>query len=244
MKRLASLLSCLFLAAALTSCGSDSKKIVSDLEFETRDQDSEKFVVTDFIMELGNAELPFLHLPLPRNYGYLRFYRVDGINRVAVDVNLTEILKLPRGNEATLPNGTMLPVDTMGAGVIEIPVSGINGKVYISHKDDMTLIGFAASIKQLDDIGSEMGTIGVFPNFDISGVNVTAGIYTSPAQGQTGLAVFANIGSLWSESTLASNYDRDTFRAIPQRNPRWKERRLGRRLLRLKNTQQLLDIAK
>lgn len=232
-------MSILALAMAFTACGKNAKKIVTDIEFETRDQDEQKYVVSDFGLDLGSAELPFLHLPLPRDYGYLRLYRSEGINHVAVDLNLSEVLKLPSG-EATLPNGTMVPVDTMGAGIIEIPVSGINGKVYVSHKDDMTLVGFAISIKQLDGIGREFGTIGIFPNFTIKGVDITAGIYTSGDSSQTGIAAFGNLGGLWN---TAVPYDSGAFKYVQQDLPAWKERALGKKLLRIKNTKQTLDLA-
>lgn len=241
MKRILSLITLLAIFVAFTACGKNAKKIVSDIEFETRDQDEQKYVVSDFALDLGSAELPFLHLPLPKDYGYLRLYRSQGVNHVAVDVNLTEILKLPAG-EATLPNGTMVPVDTMGAGIIEIPVGGINGKVYVSHKDDMTLVGFAISIKQLDGVGNSIGTIGVFPNFDIKGVNITAGVYSSEDRGQTGIAAFANLGGLWNVGKEVA-YNREAFTPIQEYVPAWKERLLGRRLLRIKNIQQTLELA-
>ena len=242
MKKIFSLMSLLALALTITACGSDSKKIVSGVVVETRDQNEQKYVVADFEMALGEAELPFLHLPLPNEYGYLRMYRSNGINRVAIDINLTEVLKVPAG-QATLPNGTMIPVDTMGAGVIEIPVSGINGKVYVSYNNDVALVGFAFAIKQLDYIGRDVGTIGIFPRFNVSNMSVTAGIFSSPSTGQNGVAVFGNIAGIWgSNGDLASSME--AFQSIEQSNPRWKERLMGKRLLRIKNTQQVLDIAK
>jgi hypothetical protein len=237
------LLMTLVMSFLLTSCGGERKKIVTDFNLETRDQDDQKFVVSDFQLDLGSAELPFLHLPLPKDYGYVRLYRLNGMNHVALDVNLSEILKLP-GGEATLPNGTMLPVDTQGAGVISIPINGINGVVYIAQKDDMTLVGFAISIKQLDGLGNSVGTIGVFPNFDIKNVNVTAGVFSSDGEGKTGIAVFANIGSLWNgDDKELAYYDRNAFPAREaQWMPRWKKRVMARQLIRFKNTQQVLDL--
>lgn len=241
MKRILSLTSLLVLAFAISACGKDSKKIVTGIDVETRDQDEQKYVISDFELDIGSGELPFLHLPLPKDYGYLRMYRNNGVNHVAVDVNLSEVLKLPSG-EATLPNGTMVPVDSMGAGIIEIPVSGINGKVYVAYNDDVALVGFAVSIKQLDGLGRDIGTIGVFPNFDVKGVNVTAGVYTSEDGGQTGIAAFGNLVGILGEKTSLAQA-REAFRPIPQYNPYWKERVLGKRLLRIKNTRQALDIA-
>lgn len=241
MKRFLSLTTALVLAMGLASCGKNSKKIVSDVDVQSRDLDEQKYVTADFELSLGAAELPFLQLPLPRNYGSLRLYRENGVNRVGVDVNLTEITKLP-GGDATLPNGTMVPVDAMGAGIIEIPVDGINGKVYVAYNDDVALIGFAISIKQLDGIGSNLGTIGVFPNFDIKNVNITAGVYSSEDQGETGIAVFGNVAGLINGSS-SIELAKETFKTREQYVPAWKERALGKRLLRVKSVKQTLELS-
>lgn len=236
------LLMTLAMSFILASCGGESKKIVTDFSLETRDQDEQKYVVSDFQLDLGSAELPFLNLPLPKDYGYLRMYRMNGLNHVAIDVNLSEILKVP-GGVVTLPNGNMFPVDTMGAGVVAIPVNGINGVVYVSQKDEMTLIGFAISIKQLDGIGNSLGNIGVFPNFDIKNVNVTAGVYSSDSAGKTGIAVFGNIGALWNgDDNKLAEYDRDAFPPVQEYVPRWKKRRLARKLRYFKNIKQVLTV--
>lgn len=244
MKRIVSLVSILALSLSIVSCGSNSKKIISDIGVETRDQDNSKFVTADFQLNIGATELPFLHLPLPKDYGYFRLYRLNGENYVALDLNLTEIAKLP-GGAAELPNGTMVPVDTNGAGIIQIDIPGINGKVYIAQKDKMTLVGFAFSIKQLDGLGSSIGTVGVFPNFNIGKVKLTAGIYTGEETKQTGLAAFANLGGLWNAqgAKLAEvPYNSNAFRFTHKRVSRRKLRKMYYYLNRMRNTQQVLEI--
>lgn len=246
MKRILSLLSILVLSLSLASCGKNSKKIVTGIDVETSDQSDSKFVVADFKLDIGSTELPFLHLPLPKDYGVFRTYVEGGVNRVAIDLNLTEILKLP-GTVATLPNGTMVPVDTNGAGVIQIDISGINGRVYVAQKGDMTLVGFAFSIKQLDGIGRDIGTVGVFPNFDIGKVKMTAGVYTSDQNNGTGIAAFANLGGLWNElgekRVYPVAYDADAFNFEPmERLTRRQKRKLYKRLNRVLNSRQTLEI--
>lgn len=244
MKRIFSLVSILALTLSLVSCGKNDKKIVSDIGVETRDQDNSKFVTADFQLNIGATELPFLHLPLPKDYGYFRTFRLNSENYVAVDLNLTEILKLP-GGVAELPNGTMVPVDTQGAGVIQIDIPGINGRVYVSQKDQMTLVGFAFSIKQLDGLGNSVGTVGVFPNFDIGKVKLTAGVYAGEETKQTGIAAFANLGGLWSlqGGKLAHiPYKADAFKFTSEYTPWWKRKRMFYYLNRMRNTQQTLEI--
>lgn len=244
MKRILSLLSVLALMFSLASCGQNDKKIITDLGVETRDVDNSKYVTTDFQLNIGATELPFLHLPLPKDYGYFRLFRLNGENYVAVDLNLTEILKLP-GGVAELPNGTMIPVDTNGAGVIQIDIPGINGKVYVSQKDEMTLVGFAFSIKQLDGLGNSVGTVGVFPNFNIGKVKLTAGVYTGEETKQTGIAAFANLGGLWSlqgAKLTEVPYNSEAFRFTSKRVSRRKLRRMYFYLNKMRNTQQVLEV--
>lgn len=247
MKRLLSLLTVFTLSLSLVSCGNNSKKIVTDLGVETRDQDNMKFVTTDFKLNIGATELPFLHLPLPSDYGYFRTYVSNGENFVALDLNLTSILKVP-GGVATLPNGTLIPVDTMGAGVIEIAIPGINGKVYVAQKDAMTLVGFAFSIKQLDGLGSSVGTVGVFPAFNIGKVKLTAGVYAGEGESKTGIAAFANLGGLWSgfgEKLMTPfAYDEDAFRFTSEPVAKWQLKKMYYYLNRVRNTQQTLELAK
>lgn len=244
MKRILSLLSVLALMFSLASCGQNDKKIITDLGVETRDVDNSKYVTTDFQLNIGATELPFLHLPLPKDYGYFRLFRLNGENYVAVDLNLTEILKLP-GGVAELPNGTMIPVDTNGAGVIQIDIPGINGKVYVSQKDEMTLVGFAFSIKQLDGLGNSVGTVGVFPNFDIGKVKLTAGVYAGEETKQTGIAAFANLGGLWSlqgAKLTKVPYNSEAFRFTSKKVSRRKLRRMYFYLNKMRNTQQVLEV--
>lgn len=246
MKRIFTLLSTLTLMFSLASCGNNTTKIVSDVSVETADGDNAKLVVTDFKLDIGSAELPFLNLPLPEDYGVLRMYRDNGENRVAVDLNLTEILKAP-ATVGSLPNGTVLPVDTNGAGVIQIDIAGINGSVYVAHKDEMTLVGFAFAIKQLDGLGESAGTVGIFPTFDIGEIKLTAGLFTGESTQETGIAAFANIGGLWNEygqkRVYPIAYDAQAFNFEPMdRLPRWKKRRMYRQLRRVLNKKQTLEL--
>lgn len=244
MKRILSIVSLLALALSIVSCGSNDGKVIRDIGVETRDQNNSKFVTADFLLNIGETELPFLHLPLPKDYGYFRLFRLNGENYVAVDLNLTEIAKLP-GGVAQLPNGIMVPVDTNGVGIVQIDIPGINGKVYISQKDEMTLVGFAFSIKQLDGLGSSIGTSGIFPNFSIGKVKLTAGVYTGEETEETGLAVFANLGGLWSHQGAKLTeipYDGKAFRFTSERVFRRKLRKIYYYLNRMRNTQQVLEI--
>lgn len=214
---------------SFVGCGDSQKKWVKDVNVETAVQDGQKLVVTDFQLELNNVMLPFLTLPLPKEYGIFRMWRLNGLNYIGVDLNLTSILDQPAGT-ATLPNGQMLPVDTNGAGVIEADIDDINGKIYVASAEGMTLVGIAVSIDQLD--GMNVGEIGIFPIFNVKGYDVTAGLYTSDTDGKTGIAVFANVGSLWGDKE-AYNSEAYVYKSeYTRRSKRRKTLRKLRRILR------------
>ena len=248
MKKIIQLLTTLSLMLTLVSCGGGSKKVVSDFDFYTLANGSDKLVATEFTLDVGSAELPTLTLPLPSNYGTLSLDRVEDKNKVNIALNLSEVLKLPR-TIGELPNGTPVPVDTNGAGIIVIPVSGINGYVYVAQKSEMTLIGFAFSIKQLDGIGREVGNAGIFPSFKIGKVDITAGIYTSDDSGQTGLAAFANLGGLWNMSgakrVYPITYESGAFNlGNIDRLSRRQKRRMYKKLKRILKKRQTLSIVR
>ncbi|MBD65190.1 MAG: hypothetical protein CME62_08285 [Halobacteriovoraceae bacterium] len=226
------------LSFALISCGGDSaKKWVTDLEYETRDHDQAKWIATQFKVNLGDNVLPKITQPLPRDYGVFKTFHANGENYMGVDLNLTSIINLP-GGIATLPNGQVVPIDTSGAGIIQIPLKFIKGSAYLSLNNDMTLVGVAAVIKQLD--GLDLGEIGVFPVATIKGIDIMAGVFTSDNKEESGLAIFANFGSLWDKSLA---YEAEAYIYEPEyvaRKRRWK---LARKLNRLFKKNQTIDFA-
>lgn len=190
---------------ALTGCfGQNAKKIVTDLNYDVRDSDQyEKYAHVDFQLNLGNAELPMASYNLPNDLGMVSLSLVDGKNVVTVDLNLTEALKLPVG-EAKLPNGNPLPIYSSN-GVIYIDIEQINGRVYLAHNGDQTVIGFAMAISQLDGVGRELGGVGLFPSFTVKNVKVVAGVFSDKEQGQTGIAAFADLKGLLGDLAEPAN---------------------------------------
>lgn len=241
MKSILSLASMMVLALSITACGANSKKIVSNVDVETETRDGSVYLSTDFELAIGAAQLPSMSLPLANGYGSMSLSNVDGVNHVGLDLNLSQVLNASAG-DATLPNGNAIPVDTLGNGVLEIPVNGMNGKVYVAYSGDVVLVGFAASISQLDAITSKLGSIGVFPSFNIGSTPVTAGFYTSSNAGQSGIAAFASVSGIMGGEASARSA-REAFGFVQEDVPAWKERLLGKRLYRLKSKDQVLKIA-
>lgn len=219
------LLSSLFV---FTSCGNSGKQFVSDVNVQTVNQDQQKWLVSDFKLNLGSVELPELVYPLPSDYGNFRSYRKDAANYLGVDFNISSILNLP-GNIATLPNGQVVPIDVGGAGIIEIPINKINGKAYLAVADGVALIGVATVIKQLRNL--EVGDIGVFPTYKVGKVDIMAGVFTSKEDNTNGIAIFANLAGIWDGAQ--KQYDSDTFIFEPEYVRRSKKRRVYRKLRKL-----------
>lgn len=221
---------------ALTlGCGKTGTQWVKDFNYQTADQDDQKWLVSDIKLNIGENELPDLTIPLSRDYGYFRSWRLNGENYLGLDLNLSEILGLP-GQLATLPNGQAIPVDTNGVGVVEIPIEKINGKIYLAVANGTTLVGVAASIKQIDELG--VGEVGVFPRFNFEGVDVMAGIFASETPGKTGIAIFATIGGIW-EDTVKMGPEVFTWRT--EYVTRSQKRRLARKLRRQMRKRMQLD---
>jgi hypothetical protein len=101
----------------------------------------------------------------------------------------------------------------------------------------MTLVGVAVSIEQLDDLGA--GTIGVYANFKLAGFDITAGVYTSEESGKNGIAIFANIGSLWDKAI----YDSSVFTPRSEYVSRNQKRKIYRKLKRLLRKRMQLEMS-
>jgi len=200
MKLVTLICACLF----FVSCGK-IKKWVTDLDYKTVDHNQQQWVVTNFTLNLGKNKLPETLEILPRDYGVFRSSSKDGINSIGLDLNISSILNLPSG-EATLPNGKPVPIYTSGTGMIEIPFGKLNGKAYVTHVDAMTLVGVAITIKQLDDIS--LGETMAFGSYMLGNVEVTAGVFISEDKAKSGLAIFANLGSLWNKNI---EFDKEAY---------------------------------
>ena len=246
MRRIFTLLCISILSLSLVSCGgSDSQRIVSELTVETATDQTSQSIVADFKLEIGQTQLPFLDIPLAKNYGSLRLYTLGGENRVAISLNLTNVFEAPT-SPGLLPNGNPIPVDTNGAGVVTIDVDGINARVYVARNGSVTLVGVAFAIDQLDGLGDSIGNIGIFPVFNVGDIQLTAGIFTAPAEKQNGIAMFANLEDLFGieKNELVLKSDRSVFQAVKQKRiSRRKKRRLYKRLRRVMRKDEVLTIS-
>lgn len=244
MKKTLALFSILAILSVTSGCGQFVRLIISDFDFQTVQDDGQQLLNTSFALSLGEVSLPVAEYPLPDDLGTFRLFTEDGVNRVGVSLNLTKVINLPT-EDAKLPNGSALPIDTQGANVFQIPISGIVGNVYLAVSGDVTLVGFAFSVSQLDSVGDSLGNFGVFPNFNVGNINITAGIFSSADIGQTGVAAFANLGSiLESGPKPVQATQAKVFAPVETTVSKKQAIYLKRELTKFKNTKQVLELVK
>lgn len=200
----------LFLLFILTACGQQSgSQLVSDVKVATNLVNEQVWVDVKAKFDLGNTMLPSVTLPVvnPKNpsqqYGTISMAPTfDGKNEIGIAVNFTEALKI-QGGPASLPNGTSLPVGGLnGVDVIQLNIPNTLARVYIALDQGVAMAGFAIAIKELDQIGSTIGNINLFPSFKIEKIIGIAGVFTGTASGQTGLALFVDLSSVLNQKML------------------------------------------
>lgn len=241
MKKTLITLSLILAIAISTGCGRFIKLLVSDLAFTTTQENGQQILETTFTLSLGEVSLPGASYDLPNGLGMFSLVSADSMgDRVKLSLNLTEIFKLP-SEDAKLPNGNDLPVDTTGASIVQIPISSVIGSVYLASSNGQTLVGFAFSISQLDRLGQTVGNLGLFPNFDVRGINVTAGIFSSGEEGKTGLAAFANLGDLDGQ---VPDDEAKPFMPVETTISKKEFREVKREMRKLKNSTQTLKLVK
>jgi hypothetical protein len=202
------------LTLSFTSCG--GKKIgdyFKSVDVATTGEE-EVYVSTTVGLDLGEVDLPFASIDLPKNYGSVSIATFDGLSNVTVNVNLTEIAGLP-GGIGVLPNGQPIPVEMTPGGVVQIDIPSISGRVYVSYTDEVAIVGIAFSLKQLDFLG-ELERVGVWVPLTIKNVNLLGGVYFDDTSAQNGIGFFADLkGIIPWKSTLAFSPSQNVEFKVP-----------------------------
>ncbi len=186
-----------------TACGKQQHQLVKDVNLAAYTEEGEIYTEIVTTMDFGNMTLPSLELPVKHpktseQLGTVAMYaRFDGLNEIKLDVNLSRAFAIQGQNNATLPNGTAIPVGGLGdTPIVALPIGDTQAKVYLALDSGVAVAGFAISIKEFAGIGNSVGTINFFPAFNIGDVRGTAGIYTSGNDDQNGLAFFVDLSSV------------------------------------------------
>lgn len=188
----------------LVSCGSSSSSmnILKNISVTPEVIDGEQHISVTSDLGMGNVTLPSVTIPIlssGRQVGSVGMQpTLAGTNELTIKINVTAVSNL-RYENASLPNGSVIPL--IGSNeVIVIPV-GNKGEIYLSLTNGVYAIGAAIPFSSLDSLGRSTGGISIFPIFNNGDVIASAGLYLSQTSGQNGLAIVADVSSVFNNST-------------------------------------------
>lgn len=186
-----------------TGCGSDGNRLVKDVTGGAFTRDGDAYGNLEITLGTGALRLPSVELPVinrrtGQQMGTLALVNgLDGDPRLRVELNISEAANLDSA-DARLPNGSQIPVSGLGdAEVVGFAVGNSGARVYLALDDKVAMLGAALPIRALDRVGEEVPLpLNLFPQFEKNGIRGTAGIFTSPNAGQSGVAVFADLSKV------------------------------------------------
>jgi hypothetical protein len=220
----------------LISCGKSPSKLVNNLSSEVVFQDGGRWLVTDFQVNLGNLYLPDTVISLNHNYGMFRSYNQKEKNYFGLDLNIESILNTPSSSMPTLPNRNPIPLNSGNAEVIELPINGTKGKVYIAVSGNLAMIGIATVIKNFEGLRTDRRRskfADVFKQYKVGNINVLAGVFTSVDNKRNGVAIFADMAPVWNPSFYFQFNQRLIFKKkITNNKTRRELRRKLKRIIR------------
>lgn len=197
------------LLLSLTSCGGQggALKLIRDVHVESSLEGSDLMLKTGASFWLGNLTFPAFSVPL-RNYlspdkellGEMSFApTLDSANGVEFWVNMSQISRLSASNDATLPNGEMIPVaGLVGADIYQLQVEKLRSTVYLALDQEVTMAGFALGIKQISLLKKWMNNANLFLDFNLKLFSGSVGLYTGDLPEQNGLAFFVDLSPILS----------------------------------------------
>lgn len=187
----------LLFSLAIISCGKNNQKIVSEIKVNERIDQDKVYVEVDAKLDLGNTVLLAgkfpIKIPKKGEIGSVEL----GMDFVKVSILLSELVKLQIEN-SLLPNGLTLPLIKENK-VVVIPLDKKSKSfLYFSLIGGAKAVGITLAIKELDKLGAEL-KVASYPsaNIVLGEFIVNAGIYTSPVEGENGLAIFTDLNPLF-----------------------------------------------
>lgn len=188
-----------------TSCGKKPEQdIVKDVNIQTELRGNDVWLSLGAVFKLGALSMTAISLPVvdPNDpsiqYGEIGFKPMaeEGYNEVVLSFNLSASSKV-EGSSATLPNGAALPIAGLdNSNVLELKIASINSSIYLSFTENMSVLGFAISIKEFEKVGAAINGANVFLGFDIKGVLGSVGLFTGDEPLKNGLAFFVDLSSV------------------------------------------------
>lgn len=177
--------------------------MVTDISVHPFYDESDVHVSVSAELSLGNVMLPSVSIPIPmpgsgEEIGSVQMQSgLGGQSTLNLDVNLSKVAKI-QANYVTLPNGNLLPLIGNNK-VIVIPIkNAVN--LYLTLGDGVAAVGVDIPFKTLDSVGSGIGSVSLFPTFNIKGIIGAAGLYFSKEAGKNGFGLFADISSVLEQA--------------------------------------------
>jgi hypothetical protein len=199
-------------ALMLTSC--NATKIVNDVQLRGYEQTGDVYGEVTTTVDLQGMTLPPLAFPIvdPNNPSYQVgdfTSSADPANPaqsiVVVKLNLTRLASLKTSGPASLPNGTLLPVQGYAPeDVLQFnPYEQIRVYFSVNTTSQQAMMGVAVPIVQLNGLVGDMGGVNLFRDFSLSNdVSGVAGAFTGNAAGQNGFGLFVDISGLMKDERV------------------------------------------
>ena len=191
--------STLVFCSQLAACG-NTPQFLRTMDLSITDQNSQNFINLSAEVNLGNAALASLTIPVydPTNnleIGQVTFGQAaDGNEQITISVDASSLMHGDPTLGQTLPNGLPIPssLGVPSGTLLAIPILN-SSRIYVGGDlKTSVVLGAAFGIPGLDSVMAEIGMAGnIFfsQNFttDFFGM---AGIYASPTTSENGIAVF------------------------------------------------------
>ena len=194
------ILAALILGLTATACSPAGNLSVKGVDLNTSQVGNATYLNMEAIVMMGNLKFPNVEVPIinPKtlqSFGQMSLQSLnDGTNRLTVSVDYEQATHLDPSLGTALPNQRELPL-SLNIGkttMVGIPVMQ-QSRIYIGGDSQSDLfIGAAISIPAFDTVLSQVPyPLNIFFNFPFSPeISSVAGLFSGPAKGQNGIAVF------------------------------------------------------
>lgn len=193
----------LLLGFTFISCGK-----VSHVGFEIDDTDEAIFYEIEIGINSNSYPLPYFSLPL---YDFKQGMVVGNIevneqNVVSVKLDSLLLEQLDVGRSWALPNGKPAPFLLQGSKrFYDFQIGNTNSRVYLTLDGEIAVFGLALNIASLKPTNHVGGFNALVP-FSRDEVNGSVGLYFGNKEGQSGFAIFVDIGNLLNQKLEISDF--------------------------------------
>jgi len=183
--------------------------LVSGAQFQAVEENGELYGDLKVLLNTGTLLFPSFDLPIlnPRvpgsQIGAIGLRDALGLGtELNIRVHLNEIAGVDSLDGSTLPNGRLIPVALPGGVSPHSVLIQGNTRLYFAFAEGTAFLGTAIVIPEFDRLAGYVGGLDVFLPFQgEGGVRGAAGLFSSTLPGQSGLAVFVDVGPVLSATS-------------------------------------------